>query len=60
MSFDDLEPRQAKRRPLESMSIEELEAHVAELQAEIERARAVIADKKAHLGAAESLFRRRD
>ena len=55
---DDLEPVKKKIEPLnlDSMSIGELEAYVAQLTAEIERAKAKIAAKKAHRDAAGSVF----
>jgi uncharacterized small protein (DUF1192 family) len=55
---DDLEPVKKKVEPLnlDSMSIGELEAYVAQLTAEIERAKAKIAAKKAHRDAAGSVF----
>ena len=41
------------------MGVEELEDYIAELEAEIARARAVIDKKQSHKGAAESLFKPR-
>ena len=57
---DDL-PRRATSKPpdLTSWSVEELEAYVARLQGEIERARAAIAARQSVRGAAESLFKKR-
>lgn len=57
---DDLEPRKRSFEPqnLEPLSIEELEAYISELQAEIGRARAAIEAKSAQRGAADSIFRR--
>jgi uncharacterized small protein (DUF1192 family) len=59
MDADDLEPRKQKPKPkdLESMSIEALEDYVAELAAEIERARLMIAGKKSARSAADSVFK---
>lgn len=57
--FDDLEPRKKAPPPrnLEPMSVDELEVLVAELQAEIVRAEAEIAKKKAYANAASSFFK---
>jgi uncharacterized small protein (DUF1192 family) len=59
MDWDDLEPRKAKKqpRPLDPLSIEELEAYIVELGAEIERARGEIARKKAVRAAASAFFK---
>ncbi len=56
---DDLEPRRrpATPKPLDGLSIGELEAYIAELEAEIGRAREAIARKRDHRGAADALFR---
>ena len=56
---EDLEPRVKGPAPkdLEVMSIEALHEYIAELQAEIERARGAIALKETAHGAAESIFR---
>jgi uncharacterized small protein (DUF1192 family) len=55
---DELEPVKRKIEPLnlDALSIAELEAYIAQLTAEIERARAKIAAKKAHRDAAGSVF----
>jgi uncharacterized small protein (DUF1192 family) len=60
MDTDDLEPLKAKPKPknLEPMSVDELHAYIAELQAEIRRVEEDIARKKKHLSAAESLFKK--
>jgi len=60
MDEEDLEPLRAtpKPRDLDPMSIEQLNDYIAEMEAEIERVRAEIARKQAHLGAAEALFRK--
>lgn len=52
------EPRSKAGSPaiLEQMSIAELEAHIAALTAEIERARLMIAAKRSHRGGADALF----
>jgi uncharacterized small protein (DUF1192 family) len=60
MEFEDLEPRKQppKPRDLSGWSVDELNAYIANLQAEIERARAVIGSKQSHRAGAESLFKR--
>ena len=62
MAFDtdDLEPRKKKpvAKDLNPMSIDDLETYIADLQAEIERARAVIASKKVARGGADAFFKR--
>jgi uncharacterized small protein (DUF1192 family) len=60
MDADDVEPRKkvAERRNLEPMSVEDLNAYIGELEAEIERVRNAIAAKKSVRSGAESLFRR--
>ncbi len=57
---DDLFPVRPKVQPanLEGMGIAELKAHIAALEAEIERARAAIAAKERQRHGAEALFRR--
>ena len=59
MDIEDLEPRAkpAKPRDLTGLSIEELHAYIASLEAEIRRARAAIDDKSRHRRGAEALFR---
>jgi len=59
MDIEDLEPRKKSVQPknLDTLSIEELNFYIAELQAEIERARAKIAAKEAHRAGAASLFK---
>lgn len=60
MDPDDLEPRKkvAERRNLEPMSVEELNAYIADLEAEILRVRAAITAKENVRNGAESLFRK--
>lgn len=60
MDLEDLEPRKQKPKPkdLEAMGVDELEAYLAELEAEAERVRQKIAAKKAYLSGAEGLFKR--
>ena len=62
---EDLEPRRTPqplkdlaKLELSLMGVEELQAYIAGLEAEIARARAAIAAKQSHRGAAEALFRR--
>jgi uncharacterized small protein (DUF1192 family) len=59
MEEQDLEPRtkRKKLKDLEIMSIEALEEYIAEMESEIERARAEIASKKDHRSAAEDVFK---
>ena len=59
LDTDDLEPivLEAKPKNLEIMSIEALGEYIAELEAEIERARAEIALKNTARDGAESVFR---
>jgi uncharacterized small protein (DUF1192 family) len=60
MEFEDLEPRKQppKPRDLSSWGVEELNAYIANLNAEIERARAMIRSKQGHRSAADSLFKK--
>lgn len=55
------DPDEAKPRPippdLERLSIEELEARIKELEAQIAICRGLIARKRSHLGAAAQFFR---
>ena len=57
---DDL-PRRATVKPpdLATWSVEEVEAYIVRLRAEIERAEAAIKSKRSIRGAAESLFKQR-
>ena len=61
MSFDDEDYRQPPEHitqdVLETMSIEELQKRITGLEAEIVRAREVIAAKQAHRGDADSVFK---
>lgn len=55
------EPRkQARlsRLPLDSLSVEELDAYIGELRAEIARVEADIGRKQSHRSAADAFFRR--
>ncbi len=58
--FEDLEPRKAKPAPkdLTVMGVAEIEAYIATLEAEIDRARAAIAAKQAQKSVAEAFFRK--
>ncbi len=60
MLMDDEEPRKRPRLvtpPLDPLGIEELEAYIVELRAEIVRAEAQIAKKRDFRSAADSVFR---
>jgi uncharacterized small protein (DUF1192 family) len=58
--LDDLDPRNAKKKPLnlDDMNIEDLEEYVAAMKAEIERVEAKIKAKQSHASAAASFFKR--
>lgn len=60
MIDEDLDPQKRKPKPkdLDIMSVEALEAYIAELETEIGRARAAIEAKQNHRSAAESFFRK--
>ncbi|MBU0725117.1 MAG: DUF1192 domain-containing protein [Alphaproteobacteria bacterium] len=60
MDTDELLPRTPKpqKRPLDPMSVDELQAYILELEGEIARVRQEIEKKTSHRGAVESLFRR--
>ena len=55
---DELEPPRPALKPLDmqQMSIGELREYIAALEAEIERAMAMIAKKEAHKSGVESIF----
>ncbi len=59
MDTDDLEPPKPKHVApnLEEMSIEDLQDYIAELEATVVRARAVIQSKESARGAADSVFK---
>jgi uncharacterized small protein (DUF1192 family) len=59
MDFEELEPLKKKPtlRNLDPLSIEELQAYIAEMKEEIARVEAKIAAKQAHLSAASGLFK---
>lgn len=60
MEPEDLEPRKPKpeKKNLEVMSIEALEEYIAELEAEIARAREAIAGKQTAREGAEAFFKK--
>ena len=60
MDTDDLEPVKKKPAPknLEVLSIEALGEYIAELEAEISRARETIAGKESAQSAAETFFKK--
>ena len=60
MELEDLEPRKKAPAPreLDSLSVEELRDYIAQLEAEIERVKAKIAVKRAHLEGAAGLFKK--
>jgi uncharacterized small protein (DUF1192 family) len=60
MDEEDLAARlkTPKKKDLTVMAIEELDAYIAELEAEIGRARGEIASKRHQRGGAEALFKR--
>ena len=59
MDLEDLEPRKAKPKPkdLDAMGVDELEAYLAELRAEIERVEQKMAAKKAYKEGVAGLFK---
>jgi uncharacterized small protein (DUF1192 family) len=61
MELEDLEPRKKAVAPreLDTLSIEELRAYIDDLEGEIDRVKAKIAAKQAHLAGAASLFKTR-
>lgn len=56
---EEIRPKTAGFTPriLDSLSVEELEEYITELQAEISRVQADIEGKKASISAAESVFK---
>ena len=60
MDMEELEPRRkpAQLKPLDPMSVGELEEYIANLEAEILRARAAIAAKQSHRAGIEGLFKK--
>lgn len=59
MFDDDLDPRTKKPtlKKLDNMSVEELDAYIGAMKAEILRVEEEIKRKKAHMAAASSLFK---
>ncbi len=59
MDLDELEPQKKKTAPknLDALGVEQLEAYLAALEAEAERVRAKIAEKKAYLAGAQAFFK---
>lgn len=59
MDIDDLEPKKKKpeKKDLEVLSIEALHEYIAELEAEIARAREAIGHKQGARSTAESVFK---
>ena len=59
MEPEDLEPQRPTIAPpnLDPLSVEDLTDYIAQLEAEIERVRAVIATRKDHLSDAEKFFK---
>jgi len=62
MDWDELKPKPAKGitlgESLESLSIDELEARIAALEAEIDRVKDNVARKRTHEAAAAAVFKR--
>ena len=62
MAFDleDLEPQKKTLKPkdISGWSVEELTEYIAALEAEIERARGVIAARQEHITGAEAVFKK--
>ena len=58
---EDLEPKKQKPKPrdLEGLSVSELQDYIADLEAEIARAKAAIARKQDHRSGAEAFFKKR-
>lgn len=60
MFDEELDPKtkKPKLRDLSTLSVDELENYIAAMRAEIVRVESEIARKKAHLGAADQLFKK--
>lgn len=62
MDWDDVTPKPARGAAigenLETLSVAELEARIAELEREIERVKAELETKRRHEDAASALFKR--
>lgn len=61
LDTDDLEPKKPKPKPrdLDGLGVAELEKYIAELEAEIARAKTAIASKQDHRSGAEAFFKKR-
>ena len=59
MDLEDLEPRNKAPKPkdLDALGVEELQAYIGELEAEIARVKEKLAAKQAYLSGADSLFK---
>ena len=59
MDIEDLEPQKKKAAPrdLDAMGVEQLENYLAEIEAEVERVRAKITEKKDYLTGAQAFFK---
>ncbi len=59
MDIEDLEPQKKKAAPrdLDAMGVEQLENYLAEIEAEVERVRAKITEKKDYLAGAQAFFK---
>ncbi len=59
MDTDDLEPLDVPKGKLDLqlMSVEQLQDYIAEMETEIARVRAAIADKQSARGAADAVFK---
>lgn len=59
IDLDDLDPnrRPATPRPLDGLSVDELEEYVAALEAEIRRTKSMIDRKRSHRSSADALFK---
>ena len=60
MDLEDLEPRKQikKPRPLDDMSIDELNEYVVNMKTEIARVEAAIKAKQTHMAAMDALFKK--
>ncbi len=59
MDIEELEPQKKKAAPrdLDAMGVEQLEEYLAELEAEVERVRVKVAEKKDYLAGAQAFFK---
>ena len=59
MDIEELEPQKKKAAPrdLDAMGVEQLENYLAEIEAEVERVRAKITEKKDYLTGAQAFFK---